>query len=1156
MPQVWRERYNTPMGASYNLNFRSGEIMVAHRGLLLQIILLCVVPLGAYLPSASEAQLSDLEVAVLSDSFSSDYPGRAEVISRSLAEAGLKTTFISGDELSDERAFSMQSFDCLVLPDAALFPAKAIPSFLAFLRSGGDLVVIGGPLFDKLVYLMDGRWQTRQEILGSLRPHEIVLDLSKVKKQDWHHATSNPEVESRLVTRQSDGERWADFWAEKLPGWDTYRIKLPANAFPKGHSFVCFRASGGKNTPNMALEIQERDGSRWFAVVPLNPKTRSYARPVEEFKFWSHGSPPGRGGRRDRLNLSNAESLVIGLARSHNILPAKGPFSFSISSIGSASSPLTDETPIPVLETLYPWYKTYVTTVGFVMLPSLDFLRLPRKTEVVCPIWRSRGLGIGNPTSYRWIPLAFATEGPSDLRGPTTVASLTLNFEGEFANSHWLQIGFREVQIIAEHSGTLASFIAEHVRKMHLNVFIRSGGVGRASYFEGQEVTIGCVLNRPAPESWRVLASVWWIGKLGSHRTLIEKTLPVSGKCEVHLAWQPPSGDGESYQASIELLDGEGTVVDTVTHDFTSLADPSVPQEEIVRVEGCHFVLKGKRWYPHGINYWPSNWGGREPREFWGHWLSPALYDPLVVERDLSLARELGMNSISIQLNRPEQIPAVNDFLFRCREHGIYVNLFLAGGHPLRPNFGLLTTFLREGRFAGDPAIYAYDIAWEPHLGEEGQRKRLDPEWRRWIEERYGDIENAEKDWKFELRKENGGITTPTQHQILNSGSWNVMVAAYRRFLDDLISRRYREVTRRIREIDPTHLIAARTGYGGTGQMGIDPRMPFDLISGAKHLDFISPEGYGLSPDWEKARAAGFTTLYGRYAGNGKPVFWAEFGQSVHPSYDEAAFARQRNIYESMYHLVLDSFAQGSAGWWFPGGYRLGENSDYGIISPDMTPRPSAEVLARYTPAITRQPPVPSPDAWITIDRDLHPRGYSMIRRRHEAEYVRLRSQGKVVGLRTPATGTTSATVPDVAVGNVPYTGSNPHKYLNAEFNWVRLVMRDGSKVKVSKGQTVTLPKGEPVRLEVSVANTGEPTWLSPRGDRLAKGDVHLLCSVNSQPAPKIPLQRNVSRYEDYEFRGLLVSAALRAPIRVTLRMEAFSKARFAEKFEFSVLPD
>ncbi len=1129
--------------------------------LFLRVLLSVLLALLIILPFGGEALAGEARVALLSDAFSPDYTGRAQLISGLLARHDVKTTTLSGADLSDEKLFNSRRFDCLVLPDARYFPALAVGNVLAFLRSGGDLVVIGGPLFEKLLYSAQGRWHTSNDILATIRPEKTVVDFSRLKSEAWQHNTSNPEVNSRFRLRGGvKGERgtWAEYRCESVPAWDTYRLALPKGIFPKEHSIVCFRACGDKNTTSLSLEVQEEDGSRWIAVVPLEEAVREYALGVEEFKFWADGAPPGRGGRNDRLNLARARLLVVGLARSHNVLP-QGPLSFRLSSIGSARPPvLAEPASIPVLETLYPWYKTYRTNA--IVRIAADFgwpFPLPMmkvaEAEVVCPFWRGRGLGAANRSPYRWIPILNGYDGKERFRG--TVASLTLNYDGQFANSHWLQIGLWDLPVISELGDNLGVLMADAIQKMHRNIFFRCGGADRASYFEGHEITIGWTLNSSPPASYEVMVTVSNAEGARKYAPTFSRSVRLSGDTSGRLSWKPQTGEDPRYWVAIALRDNRGEVMDMINHEFTVLEAHPGTSEQIVKVEGSNFVLKGKRWYPHGMNYWPSNWGGRESNEFWGHWLSPAMYDPVVVERDLAFAKGLGMNSLSIQLNGPDQAPAVNDFLFRCRRHGIYVNLFLSGGHPLQPNVRLLTNLLSEGRFAGNPAIWGYDIAWEPHIGEEGQRRRYDADWSQWIEEQYGSIESAEKDWKFELRKENGGITTPSRNQILTSGPGNVMVAVYRRFLDDLISRGYRRVTAAIREVDPTHLIGVRTGYGGTGEMGIDPRMPFDLLSGAKHLDLISPEGYGLPPNWESARTRGFTTLYGRYAGNGKPVFWAEFGQSVHPSYGEAAFTRQKNIYENMYRLVLDSFAQGSAGWWFPGGYRLGEHSDYGIFSPDMAPRASAETLARFAPLVTGQGAMPEPDAWITIDRDLHPRGYSQIRRRHEEEYLKLRKQGKAVALRTAATGTTSANVPDAAVGNVPYTGANPHKYLNAEFNGVRLQVGDGDWIEIHKGREVTVPRGQPVQLRVSVGNTGEPTWLAPRRTPISKGDVFLLCEVEGRSAMRFPIPKNTARYEDIELPNVAIPA-LRDAARICLRMQAVQKASFGEKFTFTVSPE
>src|SRR5205807_530278 len=150
-----------------------------------------------------------------------------------------------------------------------------------------------------------------------------------------------------------------------------------------------------------------------------------------------------------------------------------------------------------------------------------------------------------------------------------------------------------------------------------------------------------------------------------------------------------------------------------------------------------------------------------------------------------------------------------------------------------------------------------------------------------------------------------------------------------------------------------------------------------DLLSGAYHLDFISPEGYALQGDWPTFRGGGLTTAYARWAGNGKPVFWAEFGQSVYPDTTPDKIAAQAAYYDKTYRLIVDSGANGSAAWWFPGGLRLDENSDYGVIGPEGTPRSAALRLQQHARLeLPGAKIVPKPSTWITVDRDADARGY------------------------------------------------------------------------------------------------------------------------------------------------------------------------------------
>jgi hypothetical protein len=255
--------------------------------------------------------------------------------------------------------------------------------------------------------------------------------------------------------------------------------------------------------------------------------------------------------------------------------------------------------------------------------------------------------------------------------------------------------------------------------------------------------------------------------------------------------------------------------------------------------------------------------------------------------------------------------------------------------------------------------------------------------------------------------------------------------------------------------------------------------MPYDLLAGAPFLDFVSPEAYSLTENWENFRAGGFITAYARWAGNGKPVFWAEFGATIYPHTSPERIAYQRNVYEWMYRMVEESRADGSAAWWFPGGYRTTENSDYGIIHPDGSLRPAARVAQQWASRLAQLPRLADAREvhTITIDRDLHPRGFSQVWARHRQDYLQAVEAGKQVQVRTEGTGATSEDVPLIAVGNVPCNGSNPPKYLNAQILQVQAVLPDGSVQEVD-AETSFPPNTQ--RLRITVMNTGDAAWSSP----------------------------------------------------------------------------
>jgi hypothetical protein len=635
----------------------------------------------------------------------------------------------------------------------------------------------------------------------------------------------------------------------------------------------------------------------------------------------------------------------------------------------------------------------------------------------------------------------------------------------------------------------------------------------------------------------------------------------------------PPLPLGENLvQVQLRLA---GRTVDEIKHEFVIVERPKVTEADKIFVKDGHFVvrvprpsspaLEEKRWFAFGINYWPRYIAGKEQSDYWRHWLDPTNYDPELVEQDLLILREIGMNCVSIQYTNLRQALPLQDFLRRCHKHGIKVNLFIAGAHPLHFQPDLVRQLIEAADLANQPAMFAYDIAWEPRWGNYNERRRHDADWRDWLVEQYGSIEAAERDWGFKLpRDEQGNPTVPRDEHLLNDGEWRVMAAAYRRFLDDFISRKYREVCRFIRQLDSNHLIGARTGYGG-GPFGAEGAFPFDHTVGAKHLDFISPEGWNLgwlgqADETQFARAT-FITAYARWAGKGKPVFWAEFGLTLrHGAFsldwysDEERLKAQAQLYEAMYRLIEISDADGAMGWWFPGGYRVDERSDFGIVNPDGTLRPAAEVAKRWSKTLTHLPlepvPRPAPLVPLRIDRDENARGPMALWLRHGDEVAKLVQEGKRVVLVTDGTGKTSDDVPDVAIGNTPWAPGKPPKFLNGEINAV-WISTDGKEWReVKNGQTVDLGKATQLHLRIELGNTGEAAWLPPNECRNRERGITVRVSVDGKDVVEVPIPKRVEPFTDVVVDGIVLPLPKSdQPVRLIVRLY-WRNSPFGERWQ------
>jgi len=191
---------------------------------------------------------------------------------------------------------------------------------------------------------------------------------------------------------------------------------------------------------------------------------------------------------------------------------------------------------------------------------------------------------------------------------------------------------------------------------------------------------------------------------------------------------------------------------------------------------------------------------------------------------------------------------------------------------------------------------------------------------------------------------------------------------------------------------------------------------------------------------------------------------------------------------------------------------------------------------------------------WITIDTHAHPAGYHHVFRTKGPEYLAALDAGKAPALRTEGTGTTSANTPLVAVGNAPYNGSNPPKYLNAEFNEVAIKSADGTWVTLQHAGAVRLKAGAPVIARASIGNTGEAAWLSPTGHD-GPGGVYLSSRLEGGLEFAQPIPEDVPSLGDALIPKFTLTNRIAAETRVTFEMTAEDRAWFGERITVTLAP-
>jgi len=1112
--------------------------------------------------------------------------------------------------LSTEKVF------LYVIPTASGYPASGAAALTRFLQSKGHLLVLGGSPFGVPVWKHQGRWIDqafmRQAVLQA-KPARLAFDFDGVRQPaGWaQRGLGGQPGGVEVVPGGADGSagclKITITYKSGVPGG--WGAALPRTSGVKGRGLFCFWAKGDGQTAQLAVRLVDGSGfeERGIAAIRITRDWAYYVLRPEDFRQIGRADP------------AKAKSVSFELIDPRvNPWVAEGRHTVYVDQIGVAPDPFgallvaAEKTPFPLIETISPGYKVYplhdvaalkTRTSQAVLDPSLG---LPVPATAFSCYRRPEGKGGQRGYRWRWIPLVQALDKAGQERGTVVwmlVHQAPLDEGPDFEDAarrlasrdlqrHLTQQSPAEGSICAvcglADAASLKRIAATDLLgslalRMRDGVFLAYAGSQEFSYWPGETLRVGAVVANYG-RSAASLEVRFRVRPASGGPALLDHTAKVivqpSQKSQVRIDGPVVPRTEDRYTVTTELL-RDGKAIDRIEHEAGVLSTGKPARDEFITTSAGEFRLRGEKWNPMGVNYWPRSTIALEPRDYTYHWLTPGYYDPEQVEQELSQLEAMGMNLVCIRAHHRNDRRTLLDFLRRCARHRIYVFLFVQSHRitddphyfqgimmPYHFQEAEVADFLHATRLADNPALLAYDLIWEPAGWVFGgrmfggvfgwpetapYRQRWDAAWARWIDERYGSLADAEKDWGMPAPRRDGQVTSPSSEQFQNDGPWRVMVCAYRRFMDDLMSRYWNDASRTLRKLDPNHLVSYRQGNL--------PSIDFTLTATPKHVDFFAMEGYDLVPGDVGPNAAGFLNRYLHFATRGKPFFWVEFGANV---WDAAAMGPtkskledQRVAEELIYRAALENGANGATPWWWAGGYRVSEQTDYGILHPDGTLRPSGELLRDYAARFRARPGYPPPDAWFTMDRDRHAGSHWYIAFHDGAKAFRAAAaEGKRLGIRTPGTGTTSADTPLLAVGNTRCNGRNPPKYLDAEFNGFRIRAGQGPWIEVSPGATVRVPKNTPIVAAASVGNLQEATWLTPSSAAGKPGAVYLASTPTSGLAVKQPIAKDTAWQADADFGPeFRLTGGISAETKMELQMTAEGRVSFGEKLRFTMTP-
>ena len=1006
----------------------------------------------------------------------------------------------------------------------------------AFLNRGGNLIVLGGPAFMNEHYPEADLLTTAQlaeRFAGGDFGKRVRMDFSKTADEyGFVPDTANPDSKKVDITATVTCAPDAQFGNALVWRTDNFYINEAFEApftFDEGENVLGFYTCADENTRVVTVKLVTDEGDVFKARVTPEKDYAFHMLSVRDFAYDGNRFMTLSWRRRGiKLDFSKVTMLQFGHALSH-AYSFYGEHTFRIAEVCTGSVPFLNNNKV-ILDGLCPKFKFFpINNVSAVKVSDRQSILAPKELPLYEGMFshpaRQQGLGFDNQRRARFIPL-IETIGQDGMNSGFLAYLLFNRSVRDFSIMQRFGMPYlRNNSVIAgftvndpkfyEDGG--ADMVARTLDAMLRPVMLVEGGTDEFMYrddaIEGQLGALCYAAKNCDLSAYTVRLTAPDIDVTAALTEFANiKEYDKADYLQFSVPFRATDGD-----VSVSLYEN-GILVDSLAHKVSVDRLKSAEERKFATIlKGRNEIgIDGKPVRFFGVNYMPSCNMANEDGMANEHYVSAASYDPDVIATDLARIKNMGMNAVSLFVYFEPSLSSNNilHLLRQCEKLGLYVNLTLRPhANPFDFSRDEVKAMIEKWRLPQLDIMVAYDIAWEryvgtyePCYGNRNGRKYFNDDWRFFLINRYGSYENAEKLLGYPLpRDDEGNVIGLSDDMLREDGPYNKLVAAYRTCIDHAVRRAHIAACDYIRSLDPNHIIGARSGDASTIPL-VDPGIyGYDYNATSAAFDYMSPESYALSDDIKSVRQGVFTAIYARYANPNNVVKWMEFGKSIWtgsnftPNTKSKEF--QAEYYRRFFDMLIAGHSTGMFCWWYYGGYRIGENSDFGIVDPDGGIRPVTRVISEYAPKFLNQPMQKPADMVLRIDRDLHSDGLRSVYRSVEDDLFRAMAEGKTVAFADGAADTTSADVPLTEVGNIEYSGCSP-KYLDGIITGLT-----ANGKEFANGASIEAAVGETVTLVIDIQNTTAAKWLSQ-----GLGAVSLVSDKNSDASFKLDIPRDMDK--------------------------------------------